>query len=163
VEPSYFITNEQWQRYEKAIQSEEKSAKYGTVGAVAVDQQGNLAAGTSTGGLFNKRYGRIGDSPIIGAGTYAANETCAISCTGQGEMFIRQVVAYDIAEHMQYKGMAVEDAVEEVIGNKLTKAGGQGGVIALNRFGNFAMRYNTEGMFRGFIIADGHCETHIYK
>ncbi len=164
VEPAYFITPEQWQRYQQAIELEEKSEKLGTVGAVAVDHEGNLAAGTSTGGLrSNKRYGRVGDSPIIGAGTYASNETCAVSGTGQGEMFIRQVVAYDVAALMQYKRMSIEHATQEVIARKLTKAGGLGGVIAIDRSGNFAMCYNTEGMFRGFITADGHCETHIFE
>jgi L-asparaginase / beta-aspartyl-peptidase len=117
VEPAYFITPQQWQRYQEAIELEKNSAKLGTVGAVAIDHDGNLAAGTSTGGLrSNKRYGRVGDSPIIGAGTYASNETCAVSGTGQGEMFIRHVVAYDVAALMQYKCMSIEDATQEVIG-----------------------------------------------
>jgi L-asparaginase / beta-aspartyl-peptidase len=130
---------------------------------VAIDQQGNLAAGTSTGGQLNKRYGRVGDSPIIGGGTYASNESCAISCTGHGEMFMRQVVAYDVAAIMLYKGVNIEQATEEVISQKLTKVGGEGGVIALDHSGNFSMRYNTEGMFRGFITEDGNCETHIFE
>lgn len=163
VDPSYFITPEQWQRYQEAIQAEVKSAKLGTVGAVAIDREGNLAAGTSTGGLLNGRYGRVGDSPIIGAGTYASNETCAVSCTGQGEKFIRQVVAYDVAAVMQYKGVSVNDATKEVISKKLTQVGGEGGVVALDKSGNFSICYNTEGMFRGFITADGYYETHIFE
>jgi L-asparaginase / beta-aspartyl-peptidase len=163
VDPSYFITEEQWERLQEALRLEDKATKFGTVGAVAVDEHGNLAAGTSTGGLRNKRYGRVGDSPIIGAGTYADNETCAVSCTGQGEFFIRLVVAHDIAAAVKYKNLTVQEAADDVIGSKLTNVGGQGGVIVLDRFGNFAMRFNTEGMFRGLITADGYCETSIYE
>jgi beta-aspartyl-peptidase (threonine type) len=163
VSSDYFVTDVQWRKYQEALKAEEKSSKLGTVGAVAIDQDGNLAAGTSTGGLRNKRYGRVGDSPIIGAGTYASNETCAVSGTGQGEMFIRQVVAYDIAALMQYKGLSAEEASLEVIDKKLTSVGGQGGVIVLDKSGNFAMRYNTEGMFRGYVTKDGHLETRIFE
>jgi len=163
VDPSYFITEEQWERLQEALRLEDKVAKHGTVGAVAVDEHGNLAAGTSTGGLRNKRYGRVGDSPIIGAGTYADNETCAVSCTGHGEFFIRLVVAYDIAAAVKYKNLTVQEAADNAIGTNLANAGGQGGVIVLDKFGNFAMRFNTEGMFRGFITADGRCETRIYE
>lgn len=137
--------------------------KFGTVGAVALDQFGNLAAATSTGGMTNKRYGRIGDSPIIGAGTYANNQTCAVSSTGHGEYFIRSVVAYDISALMEYKSMGVKQAADEVVMKKLVKIGGEGGVIALDAKGNFAMPFNSEGMYRGYIKADGKPEILIYK
>ncbi|GLU55765.1 isoaspartyl peptidase/L-asparaginase family protein [Dyadobacter frigoris] len=137
--------------------------KYGTVGCVALDKFGNLTAGTSTGGMTNKRYGRIGDAPIIGAGTYANNNTCAVSATGHGEFFIRSVVAYDISALMDYKGMSVKDAADEVVMKKLVERGGEGGVIALDRNGNFAMPFNSEGMYRGYIKADGKSEVMIYK
>ena len=137
---------------------------HGTVGAVALDQEGNLAAGTSTGGTTNKQFGRIGDSPIIGAGTYADNESCAVSATGAGEFFIRWTVAYDIAALMKYRGMSVKQAAEEVIHKKLTPVkGAEGGVIALDAKGNFAMPFNTEGMYRGWIGADGVPHVEIYK
>ncbi len=138
-------------------------SKYGTVGAVALDKYGNLAAGTSTGGMTNKMYGRIGDSPIIGAGTYANNKTCAVSCTGHGEYFIRSVVAYDIGALMEYKGMSVKEAADEVVHRKLPELGGTGGVIALDANGNFTMPFNTEGMYRGFVKEDGKVEVLIYK
>jgi beta-aspartyl-peptidase (threonine type) len=122
--------------------------KFGTVGAVALDVYGNIAAGTSTGGMTNKRWGRVGDSPIIGAGTYANNETCAISCTGHGEYFIRSVVAYDISCLMQYKGMSLKEASDFVIMDKLVKLGGEGGLIAIDAKGNIEMPFNSEGMYR---------------
>src|SRR6185436_19073443 len=125
-----------------------KEQKYGTVGAVALDKHGNLAAGTSTGGLNNKRYGRVGDSPIIGAGTYANNLTCAVSATGAGEYFIRLAVAHDISALMEYKGISVKEAVDTLIMGKLTKLGGDGGVIALDKDGNIAISFNTSGMYR---------------
>ena len=137
--------------------------KFGTVGALALDEYGNLAAGTSTGGMTNKKYGRVGDSPIIGAGTYANNQTCAVSATGHGEFFIRSVVAYDIAALMEYKGLSVKDASNQVIMDKLVKLGGDGGVIVLDRHGNFNMPFNTAGMYRGFIKSDGKATTLIYK
>lgn len=137
--------------------------KYGTVGCVALDKFGNLTAGTSTGGMTNKRYGRIGDAPIIGAGTYANNNTCAVSATGHGEFFIRSVVAYDISALMDYKGLSVKDAADEVVMKKLVERGGEGGVIALDRNGNFAMPFNSEGMYRGYVKADGKSEVMIYK
>lgn len=137
--------------------------KYGTVGCVALDKFGNLTAGTSTGGMTNKRYGRIGDAPIIGAGTYANNNTCAVSATGHGEFFIRSVVAYDISALMDYKGLSVKDAANEVVMKKLVERRGEGGVIALDRNGNFAMPFNSEGMYRGYIKADGKSEVMIYK
>jgi beta-aspartyl-peptidase (threonine type) len=137
--------------------------KFGTVGCVALDQFGNLAAGTSTGGMTNKKYGRIGDAPIIGAGTYANNTTCAVSATGHGEYFIRSVVAYDISALMEYKGLSLQDAAHEVVMKKLVERGGEGGVIALDRNGNVAMPFNSEGMYRGYIKSDGKSEILIYK
>lgn len=137
--------------------------KFGTVGCVALDKFGNLAAGTSTGGMTNKRYGRVGDAPIIGAGTYANNTTCAVSATGHGEFFIRSVVAYDISALMEYKGLSIKDAADEVVMKKLVERGGEGGVIALDRNGNIAMPFNSEGMYRGFIRHDGKSEVMIYK
>jgi len=137
--------------------------KFGTVGCVALDKYGDLAAGTSTGGMTNKRYGRIGDAPIIGAGTYANNLTCAVSATGHGEFFIRSVVAYDISALMEYKGLSVEQAANEVVMKKLVERGGEGGVIALDRNGNITMPFNSEGMYRGFIKANGMSEIMIYK
>lgn len=137
--------------------------KFGTVGCVALDKYGNLAAGTSTGGMTNKRYGRIGDAPIIGAGTYANNATCAVSATGHGEYFIRSVVAHDISALMEYKGMSLNDAANEVVMRKLVERGGEGGVIAVDRNGNVAMPFNSEGMYRGYIKSDGKREILIYK
>lgn len=137
--------------------------KFGTVGCVALDKYGNLAAGTSTGGMTNKRYGRIGDAPIIGAGTYANNATCAVSATGHGEYFIRSVVAHDISALMEYKGMSLVDASNEVVMKKLVERGGEGGVIAVDRKGNIAMPFNSEGMYRGYIKSNGEREILIYK
>ncbi len=137
--------------------------KFGTVGCVALDQAGNLAAGTSTGGMTNKRYGRVGDAPIIGAGTYANNVTCAVSATGHGEYFIRSVVGYDISALMEYKGLSVNQAADEVVMKKLVERGGEGGVIALDRRGNIAMPFNSAGMYRGYIKADGSSAVMIYK
>ncbi|MGZ3900670.1 MAG: isoaspartyl peptidase/L-asparaginase family protein, partial [Bacteroidia bacterium] len=122
--------------------------RIGTVGAVALDIFGNLAAGTSTGGMTNKKHGRIGDSPIIGAGTYANNKTCAVSCTGHGEYFIRSVVAYDVSCLMEYKGYSLKQACDYVIKDKLKKLGGEGGLIAIDSVGNIQMSFNTEGMYR---------------
>jgi beta-aspartyl-peptidase (threonine type) len=122
--------------------------KFGTVGAVALDMQGNLAAGTSTGGMTNKRFGRVGDSPIIGAGTYANNNNCAVSCTGHGELFIRAVVAYDISALMEYKGYTLQQACKEVVMNKLVRINGEGGVIAIDKDGNIELCFNSEGMYR---------------
>ncbi len=137
--------------------------KFGTVGCVALDKKGNLAAGTSTGGMTNKRYGRIGDSPIIGAGTYANNATCAVSCTGHGEYFIRGVVAYDVSALMEYKKLSLKDAAEEVVNKKLAKLGGSGGLIAIDKEGNMAMPFNTSGMYRGYVTAGGEVKVFIYK
>jgi beta-aspartyl-peptidase (threonine type) len=137
--------------------------KFGTVGAVALDNAGNLAAGTSTGGTTNKQYGRVGDAPIIGAGTYAENESCAVSATGHGEYFIRWTVAHDIAALVKYRGMSVAEASNEVIHKKLSREKGEGGVIVLDTKGNFAMPFNSEGMYRGWIGADGVPHVEIYK
>jgi L-asparaginase / beta-aspartyl-peptidase len=137
--------------------------KYGTVGAVALDKEGNLAAGTSTGGKTNKRVGRVGDSPIIGAGNYANNRTCAVSGTGDGEYFIRLLVAYDISALMEYKGMTVEAAARAVVMEKLKQLGGEGGVIAIDKAGNVTMSFNTPGMYRARITSDGKAVVEIYK
>lgn len=155
VSPAYFITPRRQEQLKKVqtkqanIDPYTQGRKMGTVGAVALDQYGNLAAGTSTGGMTNKKYGRIGDSPIIGAGTYANNATCAVSATGHGEFFIRNVVAYDISARMKYKGEGLKVASEEAIIN-LGEKHGTGGVIALDRKGNIHMPFNTAGMFRGY-------------
>ena len=129
--------------------------KYGTVGAVACDAKGDLAAGTSTGGMTNKRFGRIGDSPVIGAGTYANNKTCAISCTGHGEPFLRSVVAYDISCLMEYKGLSLQAACDMVIKDKLVKIGGEGGLIAVDAKGNYDFCFNSAGMYRGMRNSEG--------
>jgi L-asparaginase / beta-aspartyl-peptidase len=148
ADPSYFFDQK---RYDALL----KAQKHGTVGAVALDKSGNLAAATSTGGMTNKISGRIGDTPIIGAGTYANNKTCAVSATGYGEYFIRYTVAHDISALMEYKGMPIEEAAHEVIFNKLLPVGGTGGVIAVDKDGNFAMTFNTSGMFRGYSTSEG--------
>ncbi|HEA20061.1 hypothetical protein LCGC14_1130020 [marine sediment metagenome] len=129
--------------------SSKKDSKFGTVGAVACDQHGNLAAATSTGGMTNKRFGRVGDSPMIGVGNYANNKTCAVSCTGSGEFFIKAVVAYDVSCLMEYKGLSLIEATSEVIHKRLLDIGGDGGLIAVDTDGNIAMPFNTEGMYRG--------------
>jgi L-asparaginase / beta-aspartyl-peptidase len=136
--------------------------KFGTVGAVALDTHGNLAAATSTGGMTNKRYNRIGDTPIIGAGTYANNNTCAISCTGHGEFFIRSVVAYDVSCLMEYKNFTLKQACEEVVKNKLVKLGGEGGLIALDKNGIPELCFNSEGMYRGYKTNDDETVCLIY-
>ena len=137
--------------------------KFGPVGAVAIDKEGNIAAGTSTGGMTNKMYGRIGDSPIIGSGTYANNTTCGVSCTGHGEYFIRSVVAHDIAALMEYKNISLEEAANIVVYKKLKEIGGSGGIIAVDSEGNYALTFNTEGMYRGVISNDNKPQVLIYK
>lgn len=137
--------------------------KYGTVGAAALDKHGNLAAGTSTGGMTNKRWGRVGDAPIIGAGTYANNATCAVSATGWGEFFMRSVVAYDISALMEYKGLSLEEAAREVIQKKVPELGGDGGIIAIDKDGNIVMEFNTEGMYRASMNAKGELHVAMYK
>ncbi|MEE4214480.1 MAG: isoaspartyl peptidase/L-asparaginase, partial [Bacteroidales bacterium] len=137
--------------------------KHGTVGCCALDRNGNLAAGTSTGGMTNKKYNRIGDAPVIGAGTYANNSSCAVSATGHGEYFIRWTVAHDISALMEYSGLSLDEASELVINEKLLKAGGTGGIIAVDKYGNIAMPFNTEGMFRAFADSEGKQAVQIYR
>lgn len=141
----------------------DRDKKYGTVGAVALDKYGNLAAATSTGGMTNKRYGRVGDAPIIGAGTYANNTTCAVSCTGHGEYFIRNVVAYDVSALMEYKGLSLHKAAEWVVNDKLEKQDARGGLIAIDKKGNIVMPFNTPGMYRASMDANGNKTIKIYK
>jgi L-asparaginase / beta-aspartyl-peptidase len=178
VDPKYFWTEERWNGLLRAkrddslkniqnkkgglIGVENRDNKFGTVGAVALDNKGNLAAATSTGGMTNKKYGRVGDAPIIGAGTYA-NKTVGISCTGWGEFFIRNVVAHDVAALIEYKGLSLKDATNELIMKKVPELGGDGGLIALDKNGNCAMPFNTAGMYRGAITRDGQVEVYIYK
>jgi len=181
VDPKYFWTKERWDGLQQAIREDSTKAvldhgskksellgsknhdyKFGTVGCVALDQAGNLAAGTSTGGMTNKKYGRVGDAPIIGSGTYCNNETAGISCTGWGEFYIRNVVAKTISDLMEYKGLSVTEASKIAL-DKVGKMGGDGGLIALDKKGNMTMPFNTEGMYRGAITADGKIEVNIYK
>ncbi len=156
IDPEYFFVQERWDSLQKILQREKESSKnngeekFGTVGAVALDKNGNLAAATSTGGMTNKKFGRVGDVPIIGAGTYANNKTCAVSATGQGEYFIRLNVAHDISALMEYNNISLVDAANDVIHNKLENLGGTGGVIAIDKNGKIAMPFNTPGMFRGY-------------
>ena len=140
-----------------------KNAKFGTVGCVALDKNGNIAAGTSTGGMTNKRWGRIGDAPIIGSGTYANNKTCGVSSTGWGEYFIRSQVAYDISAQMEYQKKTLKEATKDVIQNKLTKLGGTGGVVALDNKGNMSFEFNTAGMYRASMNDAGELVLKIYK
>ena len=159
VDPAYFYTEHRWESLQKAkkkglgsvISEDPIDYKFGTVGCAALDKHGNLAAGTSTGGMTNKKYARIGDSPIIGAGTYANNNTCAISSTGHGEYFIRYVVAYDISAMMEYGGKDFQTAANYVVKEKLKAAGGSGGIIGVDKYGNVAMPFNTAGMYRGYV------------
>lgn len=145
------------------FQLDHSDKKFGTVGAVALDIDGNIAASTSTGGMTNKKYNRVGDSPIIGAGTYANNKTCAISCTGHGEFFIRAVVAYDISCLIEYKGLSLEDACEFVVNDKLKKFGGEGGLVAVNRSGECILSFNSEGMYRAWKNSDSIGGVEIYR
>lgn len=175
--PEYFYDELRYQQWQEIKDSDsfqldhslKKDSKFGTVGAVACDKEGNIAAATSTGGMTNKRWGRVGDSPIIGAGNYANNKTCAVSCTGSGEFFIRGVVAYDVSCLMEYKGLTLEEASSEVINKRVLELGGDGGLIAVDTEGNIAMPFNTEGMYRAFITShhDGKAkvnkEISIYK
>lgn len=178
--PSYFITEERLDRLKHVKDSEKKELdqkgkdqgdaggifseeKFGTVGAVALDKQGNLAAATSTGGMTNKRYNRVGDSPIIGAGTYADNRTCAISCTGHGEYFIRLAIAHEVSALMLHRGWDLEKAASYVIHQELETLKGQGGLISIDRRGNISMPFNTEGMFRAFRLSNGQEATAIFK
>ena len=182
VDPSYFYTQSRWDSLQNLIkqdsiknkinkvntktvgeEAKNNDSKFGTVGAVALDVQGNLAAATSTGGMSNKKYGRVGDVPIIGAGTYANNATCAISCTGWGEFFIRLVVAKSVSDLMEYKNLSLQKAAEEMIMKKVPQLGGDGGLIAVDKKGNIAMPFNTAGMYRGYIRSDGKAVVKIYK
>ncbi|NTV46362.1 MAG: isoaspartyl peptidase/L-asparaginase [Chlorobiales bacterium] len=172
VPDSYFFTERRWDNLQRVKALERNSATpdlnrgdeaHGTVGAVALDRDGNIAAATSTGGMTNKRFGRVGDSPIIGAGIYADNQTCAVSATGHGEYFIRLAVAHDISAAMAYKNMSLKDAAEMVIHSKLSEYGGTGGVIAIDRKGNIAMPFNTEGMYRGYWLSESEPVIKIYN
>jgi beta-aspartyl-peptidase (threonine type) len=165
VENSYFHTEMRLKSLQELLKKEREAAtndKHGTVGCVALDCYGNVAAGTSTGGMMNKKYGRVGDSPIIGAGTYANNETGAFSCTGHGEYYIRLGFSRDISALIEYKKLSVTEACKEEI-RKLTQLGGTGGVIGIDRKGNMAMEFNTSGMFRGYIKSNGEKEVAIFK
>jgi beta-aspartyl-peptidase (threonine type) len=180
VDPSYFWTLPRWKQierhwreaknsgkhsaieHERTVEPSSDERQWGTVGAVAIDPHGNLAAGTSTGGMTGKMFGRVGDSPIIGAGTYADNAGCAVSCTGHGEYFIRYAVSHEISSLIKYKGMKVEQAIDQVINRVLEDAGGGGGAIALDARGRFSAAYNTEGMYRGWITRDGKVETRLW-
>lgn len=146
-----------------SVGDESNEKKFGTVGAVALDINGNIAAATSTGGMTNKKFGRIGDTPVIGAGTYANNTTCAISCTGHGEIFLKAVAAYDVSCLMEYKGLSLKDAMNTVVHKKLITLGGEGGMIGVDAKGNFAMLFNSEGMYRGVKNNKGYKEISIYK
>jgi beta-aspartyl-peptidase (threonine type) len=181
VDPKYFYTEDRWKALQKLLKEDSlkkeifidtarrslkqqgnHDSKYGTVGAVALDIQGNLAAATSTGGMSNKKFGRVGDVPIIGAGTYANNATCAVSCTGWGEYFIRLVMAKSVSDLVEYKNYSLQKAAEEMIMKKLPQLGGDGGLIAVDKKGNITMPFNTQGMYRGFIKADGKAVVKIF-
>lgn len=165
VPPEYFWTQRRWDAYQRMKAQAESfggPSEHGTVGCVALDRKGNIAAGTSTGGLTMKLWGRIGDSPIIGAGTYASNEICGVSCTGQGEYFIRNVVAYDIAALMKYRGMSLKSAAKSVIHGELVAQHAEGGLVALDKNGNIAMEFNTPGMYRGFVKSSGEFRVFFY-
>jgi beta-aspartyl-peptidase (threonine type) len=167
----YFFVQMRYDQLQEALKSDtvvldhtvDKEKKFGTVGAVALDIHGNLAAGTSTGGMTNKKHGRVGDTPIIGAGTYANNNTCAVSCTGHGELFIRSVVAYDISCLIEYKGLSLKEACDIVVQDKLVKIGGEGGLIAVDKNGNIELPFNSEGMYRAKKSSDTGVLIGIYK
>ncbi len=177
MDTSYFYSQNRYESLHRVLEKEKekgenqvsfndpfiKNSKFGTVGCAALDKQGNLAAGTSTGGMTNKRWNRIGDAPIIGAGTYANNATCAVSSTGWGEFFIRSVVAYDISALMEYKGMTLQEAASEVIQKKVPALGGDGGIVAIDKDGNVAMEFNTAGMYRATMNSEGKLIIKIYK
>ncbi|HAY33217.1 MAG TPA: isoaspartyl peptidase/L-asparaginase [Ignavibacteria bacterium] len=169
----YFYSEFRYQQFLKAAQNgkamldhstyDENDKKFGTVGAAALDQFGDLAAGTSTGGMTYVKFGRVGDSPLIGAGTYANNNTCAVSCTGDGEFFIRTIAAYDISALMEYKGLNLKEACEEVVNKKLRVIGGEGGLIAIDKDCNIEMIFNSQGMYRGYSVNDGKIFVSIYR
>lgn len=167
--PDYFFSEF---RYEQLLQARREQTvsldhtplkKFGTVGAVARDAEGHLAAATSTGGLTNKRFGRVGDTALIGAGTYADDRTCAISCTGYGEVFIRTVAAYDVACLMKYKSLTLNDACEQVVGGTLREMGGEGGLVAVDHLGNVSLSFNSEGMYRAWVTSSGEAQVAIYR
>ena len=164
VAPDYFATPHQRERLRQmqSVNPWPAAEKFGTVGAVALDKNGDLAAATSTGGMINRRYGRVGDSPVIGAGTYANNATCAVSCTGHGEHFICNVAAYDVSALMEYRGLSLREATDEVVLRKLVARGGDGGLIALDRSGNCVLTFNSAGMYRGQIGPDGATNVAIF-
>lgn len=164
----YFYTAQRHQQWQDAlkedrVQLDHSDKKFGTVGAVAVDAAGNLAAATSTGGMTNKKWGRIGDSPIIGAGTWASNDTCAVSCTGHGEYFIKAVVGHDIHCLMLYKGLSLQEACDMLVHDKLVKIGGEGGLVAVDAVGHIAMPFNSEGMYRASRNSSGETVIRIYR
>ncbi|MEO5859124.1 MAG: isoaspartyl peptidase/L-asparaginase [Pyrinomonadaceae bacterium] len=173
VDQKYFWTQHRWDALQKILKEEadkkkvsqlakdEPANRFGTVGAVALDRSGDLAAGTSTGGMTNKKYGRVGDAPIIGAGTYA-NEMCGVSATGWGEFFIRLGVARDICTQIEYRALPIQSAADTVIKQKLQKMGGDGGLIAMDRFGNMAISFNSEGMYRAYINTNGEPVVEIF-
>ena len=170
VDPSYFYTEERHSALQRALAGEkveqekiDVDKKHGTVGCVALDKTGNLTAGTSTGGMTNKRYNRLGDSPLIGAGTYADNATCGVSCTGWGEYFIRYAVAYDVHARMAYAGATVQEAADAIINHTLVEKGGTGGLIAMDAMGNIAMPFNTPGMYRAYLKSTGEREIRFYE
>ena len=178
IDPKWFFTRERWDVLQQMLQEEKEKygkqgwlnkpagknpdGKFGTVGCVALDKNGNLAAGTSTGGMTNKRWNRLGDSPVIGAGTYASNDACAVSCTGHGEFFIRYAVAHDVWALMAYKGLSLEAASDWVVNKKLVEKGGEGGLIAVDKDGNIALPFNSAGMYRGY-ARPGERKVMIYK
>lgn len=168
----YFFSQQRYDQLRKTQETGETALdhnvntddkKFGTVGAAACDQYGNIAAATSTGGMTNKQWGRVGDSPIIGCGTYANNNTCAISCTGHGELFIRAVAAYDVSCLMEYKGLSLQEAMNIVVNDKLVKIEGEGGMVGVDAQGNAALLFNSEGMYRGLRSSDGTNEISIYR
>lgn len=167
--PEYFFDQLRYEQLlrargeQKMILDHSSGRKFGTVGAVACDTQGHLAAATSTGGMTNKRFGRIGDTPLIGAGTYADDNTCAVSCTGYGEFFIRAVAAYDVACLMKYKSLTLDEACAQVVGVTLRELGGEGGLIAVDRRGNIALPFNSEGMYRAWITSGHAAQVAIYR
>ncbi|NIG18944.1 isoaspartyl peptidase/L-asparaginase [Pantoea sp. Al-1710] len=181
VAPDFFSTPERWEQLQRALSSQQMvldhdgaaqshsddpldpDRKFGTVGAVALDLQGNLAAATSTGGMTNKQVGRVGDSPLVGAGCYANNETVAVSCTGTGEVFIRTLAAYDVSAQMEYGGRSLQQATANVIHDKVQELEGSGGLIAVDRLGNVVLPFNSEGMYRGFAYVGGEVEVAIYR
>ena len=181
VAPDFFSTPERWEQLQRALSSQQMvldhdgaaqshsddpldpDRKFGTAGAVALDLQGNLAAATSTGGMTNKQVGRVGDSPLVGAGCYANNETVAVSCTGTGEVFIRTLAAYDVSAQMEYGGRSLQQATANVIHDKVQELEGSGGLIAVDRHGNVVLPFNSEGMYRGFAYVGGEVEVAIYR